>query len=95
MYFLFVVVRIVAVIRHRVHGNLVSEIGWFGGMTLGLGLIGKRSVVLAAYVCLCGPDFLGILARNSLFRIWVWRRVVKNLVAISRLVSLRMLVITL
>ena len=69
VYLSFVVVRIVAVTRHLVQGNLAAGIGCRLGIIFGLGLISKRSAVFVAYVCFWGPDFLLILTRKWLFRI--------------------------
>ena len=94
VYFSFVVIRIVAVTRHLVQGNLAAGIGCRLGIIFGLGLNGKRSAVFAAYVCFCGPDFLLMLARKWLFRIWVCSNVVRKRFPISlslRLSRLRML----
>ena len=48
VYFSLVMVRMVDVTRDLVQGNFAVGIGWRLGIVFGLGLIGKRSAVLAA-----------------------------------------------
>ena len=89
VYFSLEVVKMVAVMRHLVQGYLALLIGVAVGIVFGLGLMGSRSAVFAAWECFCGPAFLLMFAKYSLFRICVWRSVVRNCFAMLASVSFR------